>query len=236
MAETNPPKVFISYAWEDDLKPWVRKLAKSLRKDGIDVQLDDWELSLGDQLPVFMEKAVRESDFVIFICTPKYKTKSDERKGGVGYEGHIITAEIFGKSNDRKFIPVLRAGKWESSSPSWAGAKNYLDLSGEPYSKTNYKKLVKTLHGKKPGPPPIGAPPGFLDEDEEEENEATREKARKETAEKARLKAEDEERERIAKEKAEREAEEKARQKPQKKRQSASCRKNCRREGRAGKC
>jgi ATP-binding cassette subfamily F protein uup len=30
----------------------------------------------------------------------------------VGYEGHIITSEIFRNNNHRKFIPVLRKSKW----------------------------------------------------------------------------------------------------------------------------
>ena len=108
---TKPPKVFISYAWEDDVKAWVLEFATRLRKNGVDVVLDLWEMSLGDQITVFMEKSVRDSDFVILICTSKYKRKSDDRIGGVGYEGHIITSEIFSNSNHRKFIPILRKDK-----------------------------------------------------------------------------------------------------------------------------
>jgi formylglycine-generating enzyme required for sulfatase activity len=166
-ANSKPPKVFISYAWEDDIKPWVRAFAKRLRKDGIETVLDQWETEYGDQLPEFMERAVRASDFVILICTPKYKKKSDEREGGVGYEGHIITAEIFEKSNHRKFIPVLRKGLWALAAPSWAAGKLYIDLRANPYSEENYRDLLRTLHGRKPTPPPIGLPPEFPDEDEE---------------------------------------------------------------------
>jgi hypothetical protein len=43
MAETKPPKVFISYAWEDDLKTWVLDFATRLRSDGINAILDQWE-------------------------------------------------------------------------------------------------------------------------------------------------------------------------------------------------
>lgn len=165
---TKPPKVFISYAWEDDVKPWVITFAKQLRKDGVEAVLDQWSAHYGDQLPEFMEKAVRESDFVILICTPKYKKKSDERVGGVGYEGNIITSEIFQKSNHRKFIPVLRKGTWGSALPSWAAGKLSMDLSGDPYSKKNYQDLLRALHGKWHTPPPIGKPPDFPDEEDED--------------------------------------------------------------------
>src|SRR5258707_9625619 len=106
MAEfSGPPKVFISYAWENDVKIWVLDLATRLRQDGVEAILDQWALVPGDQLTQFMERAIRESDFVVFICTPTYKRKSDRRKGGVGYEGGIITGEVFAKNNHRKFIP-----------------------------------------------------------------------------------------------------------------------------------
>lgn len=155
MAETRPPKVFISYAWEDDLKTWVLDFATRLRLDGINAILDQWETVPGDQLPEFMEKSVRESDFVLFICTPTYKRKSDRRKGGVGYEGHIITGEVFQKNNHRKFIPVLRKGKWVTASPSWATSKLFVDFRGEPYSETSYQQLLNTLFGKSPTAPPL---------------------------------------------------------------------------------
>lgn len=162
-----PPKVFISYAWEDDVKIWVRAFAKQLRKDGVETVLDQWETHYGDQLPEFMEKAVRESDFAILVCTPKYKKKTDEREGGVGYEGHIITSEIFQKSNHRKFIPVLRKGNWGSALPSWAAGKLSIDLSGDPYSQKNYRELLRVLHDKWYTPPPVGRPPDFPDEEDD---------------------------------------------------------------------
>ena len=83
----SPPKAFISYAWDDETKPWVSRLAEQLRADGIDCRIDVWELVEGDKLPHFMERSIRDSDFVIIVCTPKYKQKSDQRSGGVGYEG-----------------------------------------------------------------------------------------------------------------------------------------------------
>ena len=107
-------KAFISYSWEsEDHKHWVRELASRLRGDGIDAILDRWETVPGDQLPEFMGTAVRESDFVLIICTHKYKMKSDKRQGGVGYEGDIMTAEVLTKKNHRKFIPILREQTWQ---------------------------------------------------------------------------------------------------------------------------
>src|SRR5262245_2555082 len=114
------PRAFISYSWDDAAhKEWVKELATRLRADGVDVTLDRWHAVPGDQLPAFMERAVRENDFVIAVCTPHYKQKSDRRGGGVGYEGDIMTAVIFTGGHQRKFIPVLRRGTWADAAPSW---------------------------------------------------------------------------------------------------------------------
>ena len=120
-------KAFISYSWDDDdHKKWVRELAACLRSDGIDVLLDQWDLVPGDQLTEFMEQAVRESDYVLIICTRKYKERSNKRQGGVGYEGDIMTAEVMSNRNQRKFIPILRQQSWLDSAPSWLVGKNYI--------------------------------------------------------------------------------------------------------------
>jgi hypothetical protein len=151
------PATFISYSWDDDShKAWVRDLASRLRSDGVDVVLDQWHTAPGDQLPAFMERAIRENQFVLVVCTPGYKRRSDERKGGVGYEGDIITGEVATKQNHRKFIPVLRSGEWATAAPSWVAGKYFVDLRGESYSETHYSDLVATLHGERPQAPPLG--------------------------------------------------------------------------------
>ena len=92
---------FISYSWDNEPhKEWVRELATRLRSDGVDVILDRWHSVPGDQLPMFMEKSIRENDYVLIVCTQNYKKKSDNREGGVGYEGDIITAELFSRGNN----------------------------------------------------------------------------------------------------------------------------------------
>ena len=68
------PKAFVSYSWDDDAhKQWVKQLAIRLREDGVDVMLDRWHAEPGDQIPAFMEHAVCENNFVITVCTPKFK-------------------------------------------------------------------------------------------------------------------------------------------------------------------
>jgi TIR domain len=154
------PRVFMSYSWDSDAhKSWVATLATRLRSDGVNVILDQWHMRLGDQLPQFMETAVRDSSFVCIICTPRYRERSNSRLGGVGYEGHVITAEVFHSQNERKFIPVLRLGAWEESAPSWLLGKYFCDLSGEPYPESAYQLLTATIHQQVQEAPPLGSKP-----------------------------------------------------------------------------
>ena len=113
--------------------------------------LDRWHAAPGDQIPAFMERAVRENDFVIAVCTPRFKERSDGRGGGVGYEGDIMTAYAFTGGDERKFIPVLRRGSWSEAAPTWLLGRAKIDLSGEPYSESEYVELLGTLYapGKK---------------------------------------------------------------------------------------
>ena len=151
------PSAFISYSWDDDgHKEWVKLLAERLRADGVDVTLDRWATVPGDQLPTFMERAIRENQFVVIICTPRYKRRSDAREGGVGYEGDIMTAEVMTQQNNRKFIPVWRSGTWIEAAPSWLASKYYINLTGDPYSERDYKDLVRTLLGIRESAPPLG--------------------------------------------------------------------------------
>jgi hypothetical protein len=150
---------FISYSWDSDShKTWIRGLAERLRADGVKADLDQWAAVPGDQLPEFMERAIADHAFVLIVCTPRYKTKSEAREGGVGYEGDIITGELLKSRNHRKFIPVLRSGDWSVSAPSWLAGKYYVDLrEGERYD-AQYEDLLSTLRSARPTPPPVGIP------------------------------------------------------------------------------
>jgi len=114
------PTVFVSYAHENaDHDQWVRELAYDLRHNAVEASLDAWDLIPGQETTYFMESQIRNSEFVILICTPRYAEKSNIPRGGVGYEKNIISAEMLQASDLRpKFIPVLRNGTFENALPT----------------------------------------------------------------------------------------------------------------------
>ena len=156
------PKVFISYSWEDAKhKQWVKSLTDRLIENGIDATLDQYDLTLGDRLPAFMEQSITTADYVLIICTPTYKEKADNRKGGVGYEGHIISGELFTKGNERKFIPIIRKGSASTALPKYLIGKLGIDLSENADDESNFRDLMTTLWGTK-AKPTIGRKPAYL--------------------------------------------------------------------------
>lgn len=153
------PSVFISYSWGNlNHQNWVRDFAARLRSDGVEAVLDQWELVAGDQLTHFMERAIADNQYVLIICTPTYKRKSEAREGGVGYEGDIMTAEVLTTNNHRKFIPILRTGPPKESVPSWLSGKKHIDLSGSPYTESSYDELLDTILGRRAKAPEVKKP------------------------------------------------------------------------------
>jgi hypothetical protein len=146
----------VSYSWDsDEHKVWAKALAERLRADGVSATLDQWETVPGDQLPHFMEHAIADNDYVLIVCTPRYKDRSERRQGGVGYEGDIITSELLLTRNHRKFIPILRSGTWIEAAPNWLSGKYYIDLRLGPSFEAQYGDLLNTLHGARTQPPPV---------------------------------------------------------------------------------
>lgn len=141
-------QVFISYSWDSKKhKQRVINLVNYLRSKGISVVYDG-DMVFGDRITRFMEQSICESDYIIYICTPKYREKADNNEGGVGYENTIITSELYELHNERKYIPVLFSGSWYESSPRWAKGKLGVDLSSTKEYKNNINLLVEALKGR----------------------------------------------------------------------------------------
>lgn len=156
----NKKRVFISYSHDSEAhKNWVRGLAEYLSQNGIEVVLDQWDVRLGDDLPAFMENAIRKTDRVLAICTDIYVQKANSGTGGVGYEKTIATAEIMRDGqNRRRFIPVVRNAVGGERLPAFFGAALYLDLSDGKDGERAREGLVKEIYDVQPSKPTLGAP------------------------------------------------------------------------------
>lgn len=155
-----PPQVFISYSWDStEHRTWVTQLAMSLRANGIEVILDQWNTRMGEDLGHFMARSVRESDRVLMICTETYVEKAQQRQGGVGYEQMLVTAQIMREVGTAKFVPVIRQTGYPRRLPDELAGRLYVDLSDGPDQQHNFMSLVRELHDVSIPLPPLGPRP-----------------------------------------------------------------------------
>ena len=141
------PKVFISYSHDSpDHRQWVSELSAKLRHNGVDAILDQWDLSLGDDLTLFMECGIRDSDRVLVICTDSYVSKANAGEGGVGYERLIVTAQLVHNLGTDKFIPVIRQASGEEKTPTFLGTRVYADFRNDSQFDEEFAKLIHELH------------------------------------------------------------------------------------------
>lgn len=167
------PKIFISYSWSSpghcDL---IRSYAERLVNDGVDVILDQWSLSEGQDKYAFMEKMVTDPEIthVLIFSDNQYATKADERKAGVGTETQIISKEIYDKVDQKKFIPIVcekREGG-EPFLPVFLKSRIWIDFSTPETANGNWERLVRVLYGKPINEKPaLGKAPSYLSDAEE---------------------------------------------------------------------
>ena len=142
-----PTTVFISYSWDsDDHKAWVTSLSNYLKAAGCEVLIDS-DQRLGQRIPKFMEQSISRADYVLVICTEKYKQKADSRSGGVGYESNIISGDLYASSglSEEKYIPLLRSGSWGSALPDYLSGKLGVDCSSGVIDESSMKDLLTTF-------------------------------------------------------------------------------------------
>lgn len=142
------PKCFISYSWDsDDHKEWVRNLATQLQNNGVDTYLDQWDLRAGMNLPHYMENSIRESDFVLLVCTPIFAEKANTERGGVGWEKRIVTGETYDRTSpETKFVPIIRSGSPENSLASYLKSKIYIDFRDDSRFHSNLEQLLRHIY------------------------------------------------------------------------------------------
>ncbi|TFH47271.1 MAG: tetratricopeptide repeat protein [ANME-2 cluster archaeon] len=161
------PRVFISYSHDSqNHMDRILDFSNHLRSDGIDCNIDQYEISPPEGWPRWMTNQIEEADFVLIVCTENYegrfKGKQEYGKGlGVKWEGAIINQEIYdAEAKNTKFIPVMLSSKDSSHIPVMLRGTTHYILENEEEHKalyrylTNQPSIIKPEVGKlKPMPP-----------------------------------------------------------------------------------
>lgn len=172
MKKIGEPHVFISYAWgSEEYQRKVIQFASSLLENHIDVELDKWSLKEGNDTYAYMEKEVLDCSItnVLLLIDKVYTEKANSRTGGVGTETQIISPEIYGKTEQEKFIPIVfeRGDNGEIFKPAYLKSRLHFDLSQEDKYEDEFKRLVRRLFGVETiAKPKLGAKPDWIDKQE----------------------------------------------------------------------
>jgi hypothetical protein len=96
-----PPKVLIVYSHDSpDHVARVRQLADSLRRDGVNVQIDQYHLLPKEGWSSWLEQQLGEATFVLLVCTELFyrRFRGDNASGiglGAHWEGALLEQSIF---------------------------------------------------------------------------------------------------------------------------------------------
>ena len=160
-----PPRVFLSYAWEDDVyRNRVEAFATRLCNDGINARLDAWHVTGSVTIPEFMASEVRHAEKVLLVCSPKYAQKihameDGEKITGSGWEHMLVTSDIWtGLKNRADVVVVVFRGTWRDATPSFASGLPSYDLTDDATFETQYTELLRRLTGQTKQAPPVGKP------------------------------------------------------------------------------
>lgn len=114
MSQVDPPRVFISYSWDDDQhKARVLALAQRLRQEGVDAWIDQFTPFAAQGWEAWMREEIARARFVLCVITENYANRfagpaTPGSPRGVKWEGSIITDAIYRADGENpKFIPIF---------------------------------------------------------------------------------------------------------------------------------
>ncbi len=141
------PKVFISYSHQDSAyEDKVLDFSNKLRSEGIDANVDLYEEAPSEGWPRWMENQIRESDYVLVLCSKSYYDKfySDQKGKGVTWEISIMYQYLYdAKTETKKFIPIFFEASEEQYIPTPIKSFTYYNVG----TSDGYDKLYWRLRG-----------------------------------------------------------------------------------------
>lgn len=141
-------KVFISYSHDSaEHKDRVFDLSERLIEDGVDSQIDQYEISPLGGWPRWTRNQIRDADYVIVVCTETYGRRYDGTEDpGVGagarWEGAIITQQLYeSEGGAHKFIPIVFRREDARHIPVELRGSTYYVLDGD----EGYERLYRHI-------------------------------------------------------------------------------------------
>lgn len=149
---SDPPRVFLSYSHDSPgHMDRVLELADRLRQEGVDAQLDQYEVSPPEGWPRWSIQQVEVADFVLAVCTESYRQRFvGKAPAGVGrgvkWEGEYIGQILYdSEGSNKKFVAVVFDEADEAHIPRILRGGTRYNVS----SKEGYESLYRHLTGQR---------------------------------------------------------------------------------------
>ena len=158
--EWRPPRVLLSYSHDSpEHSARVLGLADRLRGMGVGARIDRYDPAPAEPWPRWMERELREADFVLVVSTARYalRSRGEEEPGrglGATFECVLITQELYedGMWNERLVPVAFSADDASHIVPPLRGFTFYRVDTEE-----GYQQLYRRLTGQPESPaPPLG--------------------------------------------------------------------------------
>ena len=156
------PRAFMSYSHDDNQhRDWVAALAGRLRANGVGLCLDRWNVALGGNLALFMERAANTAYRVVAVVSEAYARKADEREGGAGVEAQMLSARLYADLDEAQVIPVIRNNSANPPRlPAFLSGRRWIDFRDDTRAEDSYHELLRDLHSVPVDvAPPLGPNP-----------------------------------------------------------------------------
>jgi hypothetical protein len=154
---TPPKKVFISYAHESsDYSDLVLELSNSLRAQGIDAEIDQYEEAPPEGWPKWMTKQIQNADYVLVCCSESFEERARDTSGanvglGAKWETTLIFQELYGlAANNTKFIPVFLGSENQQYVPLALQPYTHYDVSDSVAKQCLIDRINGTAKSKRP--------------------------------------------------------------------------------------
>ena len=134
----NSSPTFISYAHEPESRAVARTLATRLRRDGVPVWLDEWELQPGEEWQSKVKAVLEESKTILAIVSKS------------SLESEWLQSELKNAlAQNKVVIPVLNDKAGFSDIPEWLRDRQAVTPLDDDYA---YQQLLKALGVSDPAP------------------------------------------------------------------------------------
>lgn len=157
-----PLRVFLSYSHDSPTHmDRALDLCNRMRLNGIDANLDQYEVAPPEGWPRWAVREIEAADFVLIVCTELYRQRWDGiaprgRGLGVKWEGAVLNQMLYESDSETdKFIPVVFTAEEVKHIPTVLRHMTRYDLSSTEGYEQLYRHLTKQPATRKPDLGPL---------------------------------------------------------------------------------